>query len=250
MAEVNVLIPVLERPGRVAPLMESLRNSVGPEHALHELFLCSPGDDEEIAAITSGGFDYAVMEWPAGDGDFAMKTNTGVALTDREWVFVGADDLYFHPGWLDACLATHKATGALVIGVNDMGNPTVMRGHYATQMLVHRDYATNGVIDAPGLLLCEEFSHNCVDTELVETARFRGTFASARDARVEHLHHVWKKSVDDATYAKGREKHLLDRQRLQRRRHLWSPHHVASGRQVVNATRRITRSSPTHRWKR
>lgn len=510
MAEVDVLIPVLERPGRVAPLMESLRSSVGAEHVLHELFLCSPGDDEEIAAITSQGFKYAVMDWPAGDGDFARKTNTGVALTDSEWVFVGADDLHFHPGWLDACLVTHEKTGALVIGVNDMGNPTVMRGHYATQMLVHRDYATNGVVDEPGLLLYEGYSHNCntgeapvwmgdlnfkdirdvkvgdtvmgwkrvpagkqtlnrfargevlsiqsreapvvqvtmasgrtlrctpdhlwlnplhfsgsvryqeyapaqigspllhvvdvpkpipyeldrqagytagiydgegsgvyiasqstrendavhsaigpmlelldiphtrvagsgkdvgmyciaggrqgyldfllriqpvkrerltriifgsnrhngkhyenaevggarfghqdrvaaiepagveevfalttetgnyiawgyaskncVDTEFVETARFRGTFASARDAHVEHLHHVWKKGPDDATYAKGREKHSLDRQRLQRRRHLWSPHHVVSGRQVVTATpRRITRSSPTQRWQR
>lgn len=250
MAEVDILVPVLDRAHRLRPFMEALANSYDHErHDVKAIFLCSPGDEAELWQIEALELPHAIMDWPAGEGDFARKINWGVMHIESEWVFVGADDLHFHSGWLDACLATHEKTGALVIGVNDLGNPTVMRGHYATHMLVHRDYATTGVVDAPGLLLCEEYSHNCVDTELVETARARGMFASATDAHVEHLHPVWKKGANDTTYAKGREKHSLDRQLLQRRRRLWARSTIVDGRQVVRANSvRATRARSTQRW--
>ena len=49
MTSVTVLVPVLNRPHRVAPLIESLDHSVALEDAQVELlFLASPGDDDEL----------------------------------------------------------------------------------------------------------------------------------------------------------------------------------------------------------
>lgn len=218
------LIPVLGRPQNVQPLIDSYHASLAREDVEASLlFLCSPGDEAEIAELTRLGQWHVVVSWAPGHGDFALKINAGASMTNSEWVFVGADDLRFHPGWFAACLRTHAATGALVIGTNDLGNPKVKRGQHATHWLVHRDYLTQGTIDEPGKLLHDGYQHNCVDIEAIETAIWRRTWAFAADAQVEHLHPLWRKGTHDATYALGQREHLADLNLLRERGHLW--HH-------------------------
>lgn len=229
MVTVDVLIPVLGRPARAKPVYDSLVASVSEADAdVRPLFLCSPGDDDEIATLVEQGLPFKVVAWPPGPGDWARKINWALTITDGKWVFTGADDLYFHPGWLQACLAVHAQTEAKVIGTNDMGNPSVISGLYATHLLVEREYALTAVADEPGHLLCEKYDHNCPDTELVETARYRRTYAPARDAFVEHLHPAWRKGTDDATYRKGKLNHGDDRRLFMRRRHLWMGRVIAA----------------------
>jgi hypothetical protein len=219
VTSVAVLIPVLDRPHRVEPLVESLRAT---EPRAIPTFLVTPGDDAELAAVRAVGGDYWVVGWDAGAGDYARKMNYGFTHTLEEWKFLAADDLVFHPGWLDACLAAHARTDACVIGTNDLGNGLVISGRHSTHSLVHRDYLECGTVDAPGLLLHEGYDHNFVDTEFVETAIWRGTFAPARDALVEHLHPFWHKSATDATYLKGQRAYHDDQRLFQTRRRLWT----------------------------
>lgn len=226
---VAVLVPVLNRPQLVAGLVESLDGSVAHERGegwqVEVVFVCSPNDHVEIAAVQKMELDPLVAQWPPGPGDYARKINHAARYAIGElgvtWVFTGADDLRFHPGWLAASVRRHVRTGALVVGTNDLGNPYVMRGLYATHLFVHREWVARGTVDEPGLVFHEGYDHNCVDTELVETAKARRQFAFARDAHVEHLHPSWKKAVDDATYRKGRKNHHADRQLLNQRRPLW-----------------------------
>lgn len=222
---VAVLIPVLGRPQRVVPLLRSLEAS-SRFVKLAPTFLCSPGDDKQIAAVEAAGEFSWVMEWEPGRGDYARKMNYGFHnATDHEFVFLGADDLNFMPGWIERALACYVETHACVIGTNDLGNSTVQRGDHSTHTLVHRDYGECGVIDDPSRVLCEEYWHNWVDNEFVETAIARETFASAADSHVDHLHPIWKKPTSlerDATYDRGQEHFADDRALFRQRRALWA----------------------------
>lgn len=218
LTSVAVIIPVLNRPHRVAPLVASILAS---DKRAKPLFLVSPGDADELAAVRSSDASWVVVDWPPGRGDYAKKINHGFLFTDDEWVFTGADDLHFHPGWFDACLNAHARTNACVIGTNDGGNPLVINGRHSTHSLVHRDYGECGTIDDSTKLLCELYDHNGVDVEFVETARWRRTFTFASDARVEHQHHLWRKAEKDDTYRKGNRAYAADQALLARRRRMW-----------------------------
>jgi hypothetical protein len=220
VTSVAVLVPVLDRPDRAAPVAASIRSS---DDRAHPVFLCSPGDDDEVAAVHAAGEAAVVVPWPCGPGDWARKLNLGFGLTGTEWVLFGADDLVFHAGWFDACLVEHARTGACVIGTNDMGNARVIAGHHSTHPLVHRDYIECGTADEDGVLLHEGYGHAFVDDEFVQTAQARGTFAAARSAYVEHLHPDWGKGSQDETYRRGQASFHDDRALYDARKHLWLP---------------------------
>jgi len=216
-----VLIPVLGRPQNVAPLVESLDLSVERERGegwdIWTVFVCSHGDHDEIAAVVELGLVPLFH-----GGSYAAKINYAASCVPCDWYLTAADDLRFHNGWLRAAIDRHIETGALVIGTNDLHNPSVVRGHYATHLLIHRDYVERGTIDEPGKIFCELYRHNCVDTEAVETAKVRQQFAFASLSHVEHLHPIFKGAPDDDTYRLGREHHLADKRLLAERRRLWT----------------------------
>ncbi len=226
MPSVLVIVPVLDRPQRVAPLFDSLMLSVAHERAtgvdVQVSFVCSPDDLAEREALHAVDAPFLIVPWQPAAGDYARKINYATDVDQCDWYFTGADDLRFHPGWLTECLKLHAHTGRQVIGTNDMHNPSVVRGMYATHSLVHREYVERGTVDQPGKLLHEGYSHNCCDTEMVETAKARGQFAFAHMAHVEHLHPIFRGAPDDATYAKGREHHRADKVILAERRKLWT----------------------------
>jgi hypothetical protein len=193
--------------------------------------MCSPGDvlAMNACALISGQDGRVVtriVPWEAGHADWAKKINAGFEETTEDFLLLGATDLRFHPGWDANALRVAKHTGAGVIGTNDLGNVTVMRGKHSTHPLVRRAYIEQfGTVDEPGKVVHEGYQHQWVDTELVQTAMARGQWAFAKDSHVEHLHFMWRKSKRDATYDKAlstsREDHhyfsqrkrLIDRER-------------------------------------
>ncbi len=220
-ASLLVGVPVLARPANAAAAAANLRETT-PGARL--LFIATPGDLAELAAIDETGEDLLVVTWPAGRGDFARKHNAGYRLAVEEgfdWYFVGADDLTFHPGWLEACLAAHEKTGACVIGTKDLGNARTMNGWHATHFLVHRDYADCGLIDRPGMLLNEDYAHEFCDDECIATARWRGTYSGSA-AVVEHRHPDWGKAEWDDTYRKAQAGRLEDQQLFNARRQMFA----------------------------
>lgn len=223
-ATITVLIPVLNRPHRVKPLLESLLASA-KFISLDALFLVSPGDDAEIDAIDAFGVvPWECVPWEAGPSDYARKINHGFAETSSEFVLLGADDLIFHHGWAERALACHMETKACVVGTNDGGaNRSTATGEHSTHTLVHRDYGGCGVIDEPDVwqLLCEKYDHSFSDTEFVATAKARETWAHAPDCIVEHVHPMTKRVETDSTYLKGQAHFAEDRALFQSRRPLW-----------------------------
>jgi len=214
---VTVLVPILGRPHRVGPLVESIRAT--SDAAI--VFVVSPGDVEVHHAIDAVGCDAVVVAGPR-PGDYARKINAGISATFTPLIFTGADDLLFHPGWLDAATAC-LAPGVGVVGTNDLGSKRVMAGDHATHSLVTRDYVTEfGTIDEPGKLLHEGYPHEFVDDELVATAKHRGAWAFSADSHVEHLHPNWGKAPMDPLYARQRDRMRRGRRVFMRRQRLWT----------------------------
>jgi glycosyltransferase involved in cell wall biosynthesis len=218
---ISILVPVLKRPQNARPLIESIAMTSSEPHQV--LFLCSPGDNEEMLACIETGADVDIVGWESGPGDWAKKINHGFTVTSSDFCLLAADDLRFHPDWDVEALRVAEETGAGVIGTNDLGNATVMRGLHSTHPLVRRSYVEEqGTIDEPGKCLHEGYAHQWVDNELIRTAQMRGQWAFAKKSHVEHLHPLWKKGKMDATYEKALSTPKEDHALFMQRQHLWS----------------------------
>lgn len=219
---VGVIVPVLNRPHRVKPLLESLASSSGFV-TCEAIFVVSKGDDAELAAVVESGARYFVVPWKPGHGDWARKINEAFRRYHDDYTFFlfGADDLRFHDGWIEHALAQYKRTGFCVIGTNDGGNRRVMAGVHSTHPLVHRDYLECGTVDEEGKVLHEGYTHNFTDDEFVQTAAARGTYIHASDSFVEHMHPDWGKGEMDDTYVLGKKNMNADMILFNERRKLW-----------------------------
>lgn len=218
MNELAILVPVLRRPHRVEPLLKSIAATTPTARVL---FLTDPDDGDEQEAIRDA------RRWSALDvtmlaegGNYAQKINSGVRATVEPLLFLGADDLEFHPGWLT--WAKRGLAHGGVVGTNDLCSGRVQRGDHATHCLVTREYTALGTIDNPDLLLHEEYEHEFVDDEFVATAKYRGQWSFARRAVVEHLHPMVGKAPTDDLYDQQPRRMIVGRRIFRKRRHLWT----------------------------
>lgn len=222
-----VLVPTLGRPGNVAPLVASHHAA---EQSSRLVFICNHEDAPTITAVRSAmrkaparEVALVIVPWEGGTyADWARKLNHTWPLVKEEWRLHAADDVHFHPGWLDeALLVAAHFNNVCVVGTNDLGNPRVRAGVHATHQLVHSDYWECGTADEAGKVVTEVYHHNFVDDEFVQTAIARGTYASARSSVIEHFHPDWGKAEDDATYRMGKSQFGRDAVLFNSRRHLW-----------------------------
>jgi hypothetical protein len=218
MAVVAILIPVLGRPHRIKPTIESVSAATPEPHRL--LFLASPDDRATIAALEAAGADHLVVA--EGRGSWACKINDGYRATTEPWIFTGADDLAFHPDWYPRALAWADEKTA-VIGTNDIANPRVMTGQHSTHSLFRRSYVDDrGTVDGAELIMHEGYPHEYADDEAVATAMARGVYVHAFDSIVEHLHPNVGKAPDDDTYRLGRTGTREGKRLFLTRRRLWA----------------------------
>lgn len=215
---VVIIVPVLNRPGNVDRTLVAFAQATPSPHRV--LFVADDYDAPELEALEAANADYVVHE---GHGCYARKINLGARSSTEPLLFTGADDLMPHVGWLDAAVAKLDGT-VQVVGTNDLGNQRTVHGKHSTHSLVTREYINDpgGVINgAPGDVLFEGYAHAWCDDEFVGTAKYRGVYAHAFDAHVEHLHPAWAKAEQDDTYEKGREATWASKATYNSRRHLW-----------------------------
>lgn len=220
---VAILIPVLNRPHAVAPLIRSINENTPEPHRI--VFICSPGDTAELGAIKRCMTGHPVTAFTINeiptDGDYARKINAGYHNTVEPLLFLGADDIRFHPNWLPNAVALLDDT-THVIGTNDLGNPRTIEGTHSTHTLVTRTYIDeHGTIDRPGEVLHEGYPHEFVDDEFIATAQYRGMYAHAHDSIVEHLHPRWGKREKDHLASRGKHRVARGRSHYNVRRLLW-----------------------------
>ena len=214
MGDLVVLVPMLGRASLVDVLQRSLEESTDRGRIL---WLCSQGDLEVLAA--TDGQPRIVLPARAS-GDYAHKMNVGVLNSTEPLIFLGAIDIRFRHGWLEACEA-HLSDQIRVVGTNDHANPRTAKGH-STHTLVCRDYTERGLIDGRPGLICEDYVHEFTDDELVGTAQARGAYIHDPEVIVEHLHPMTGKTPWDASYRAQRERMAQSRAVYLRRRKLWT----------------------------
>lgn len=215
-----VLVPILARAHRVAPVYDSARSTCDARI----LFCVTPTDRQVIAAVNALPDAGEYLEVPFHPhGDYARKINAGIRATTEPLIFMGADDLEFQPDWLDHAKAK-LGPGIGVVGTNDLGSPRVIAGEHSTHSLVTREYVmTQGTIDGPGTALYEGYPHEYCDDELVGTARMRGAWAHAGDSLVRHRHPNWDASIPmDPMYAGQQRRMMAGRRVYQTRRRRWT----------------------------
>jgi hypothetical protein len=216
---VLVFIPTLGRPHQVEPLAA---NILADERCV-PVFIVEASDTASQGAVSALKGD-AVCLVNKRSPTYAGAINTAVdhyrVYDINFWYFFGADDLLFHPDWLDATLSL--VANYRVIGTNDLGNPEVLAGTHATHSLVAKTYAEIGCVSDPGFPLHEGYAHNWCDTEFIDTAKARGEFTPCLTSIVEHRHWAWNKSKVDDTYQKAMRLEGSDRALYQSRRHLWN----------------------------
>lgn len=213
MTELAILVPVLGRPHRVLPLLESAGRAT-PDALV--LFVADPDDDLQLEALEREGADFI-----APGGSYAEKINRAVRETDTPLVFTGADDITFVPGWFENAKA-HLADGIRVVGVTDQVTERNRLGHHAPHFLITREYALQPTIDGGRGPLCELYGHQYVDDEFIGTARLRGVLHIATDSQVQHHHYFDGTAEMDATYEKGLRSRRSDRRLWRRRQRLWT----------------------------
>ena len=153
MKRVAVLIPTMGRPHRVAPVLASLLAS---SDQVQPYYLACANDPETVAAIRAFDVPLFLCEGPS----WPHKINQGYLRTREPWIFTGADDLHFAPGWIEKA-APYFAWFEGIVGTNDLCNPDTATGENSTHMFISRAYADqHGTIDGPGAITHEGYRHH------------------------------------------------------------------------------------------
>jgi glycosyltransferase involved in cell wall biosynthesis len=219
VSELAILVPVLARPHRVRPLLESICGTV-PEDS-RVVFVCDRKDYDEQRAIASalyeGEYGPLQVQVLLHNGGYAQKINAAVRLTEEPLVLLAADDLEFVEGWFDVAVDT-LGGGIEVVGINDLID---REREHATHFLMTRAYAERPTIDGKPGPLHEGYHSWFTDDELIATAKKRGVYAYADAAHIQHLHIMNGKAFDDDTYRKGRAHARDDRRHYRSRIGLW-----------------------------
>lgn len=217
---ISILVPTFGRPDRLRSVATNALDNTDTDCEV--VFIVEADDDDTMRAAFALDDELPEVRCVVNERsrNYAGACNTGYHRTTGEWLFCGADDLRFHPGWDRAALRA----GGLVVGTNDLLNPFVLGGTHATHYLVARSYLDDpgGVADGGhGSFLNEIFRHNYTDTEFIDTARFRGVFKPCLESVVEHMHFCNGKAVMDQTYEKGQADVSRDAEVYRSRWHLW-----------------------------
>lgn len=217
---ISIIVPTFGRAERLNRVAANIHQATSTEH---EILIVAERTDEGtvFAACREPGVIPVIN---TRSRNYAGAINTGFQLASGQYIFTGADDLNFHPGWDKAAL--DQMTGDIrVVGTNDLLNDGVLRGVHATHYLIDRRYIEDpgAVVDAPPrTVLFQGYDHQYSDTEAIGTARARGVFAPCLESIVEHMHFTAGRSLRDATYDKGFARVAQDAELFAQREHLWT----------------------------
>lgn len=213
---VAILVPVLNRPHRIEPMLKNIWETTPDGWKAVRFAASDQPTVDEIELLL--GADAEVL---VDHGDtYPNRINALFDATTEDYVFLAADDYTFRAGWLPPLLEAQRQMGPGVAVPNDLHNP------YGTCALVSREYVleVGAVLDTPGAVLFPGYKHNWCDTELQNTAKRHGRYRYVPESIVEHLHPCTGSEnalPEDPTYAKGNRTFLEDQQLFASREHLW-----------------------------
>ena len=172
MITVACLIPTFFRPEGLKRVLRSLRETSPDVRAV----VVAESDDEQAPLITSE-FNATFVTCLQPRQGTVPNWNLALATEPNyDAYFLGADDLYFTPGWLEETLKILESIGGS--GLIQISN----FGHY----LMTRDFI---IEHHGGVMVVPHYKGWCPDIEAITRARRAGKFGYAPNAIVVHEWH-------------------------------------------------------------
>jgi GT2 family glycosyltransferase len=217
MNNVAVVIPSVRRPEGLLRAIESVLSTTD---GVKVVCVLEASDNESMAILVrlvANSRVFASFIDESLDPTTAERWNHGAKFAqdnfDTEYFVIGADDVVFQPGWLEAAMAEMNAMGGSgLVGLNE--GPDSSFGRLATHFLVSRKYAVRGL---GGTIMIPPYRHGWTDMEATFRAKRDGRLRFAEDARIEHLHPLYGTSEVDEIYKKGQSTHDQDEELFQER---------------------------------
>jgi GT2 family glycosyltransferase len=128
--------------------------------------------------------------------------NDALVASTGDLLVLAADDLVWHPGWLDAALATMNEfpEGWGLVGFND--------GHMGAELSTHYLMSRRLVRDVfGGRVAWDCYRHSFNDVEANERAKRAGRYAWCEAAHVTHEHWLFGQRAQDPTDQRSLPQH-------------------------------------------
>ena len=199
--KVSIITPSTRRPEQLRACMDRLIETTKD----NDVEIICVIDDCPASVAALEGLPIIVIDNPKHKGAAACWNQGSLVATGEAFV-LGADDVIYHDGWLDAALvALAKMGGSGMVGLNDTKVP---EHAFATHHLMTRDFIIEHM---GGCFVIPVYRHQFIDLEATARARRAGRYIWARDAIVEHRHPAHKTAPDDLVYRLGGSFHAQDR---------------------------------------
>lgn len=195
---IAILVPTLGRPDALVPLAENVAATT-PRDAYSLIFVLDHSDKASLEAAKKAPCSRYVF----CDGTYPVKINAGYRASNEPFVLPVADDVVFHDGWFEKAMSAFEP-GIEVLGTNDLTPMTADQSH-ATMPIITRAYieAVGCVWQESGVVFCEQYHHNAVETEVCQLAQHRRVWKFDPTVHIEHRHHAWGTREADDTDRKG-----------------------------------------------
>jgi len=222
---INLLNTV--RSGKTSVIIPSAGRPEQAKSCVKQLFASSQGWDIEciVGVEPLNGEDTMTGYREAFDGmDVKMLIfddwqgpirawNAGLAQAQGEYLVFGADDLWFHEGWLPLALdkleSIRDRSG--LVGFND---GTTNGELECTHFLMTRDFCME---HHAGVLAFPAYHQYFTDVESFHRASEADRYRWAFKSKVEHLHHAWNKAEEDETYKQSSPHFNRDKEAFEKR---------------------------------
>ena len=200
--KVSVIIPSRGRPEQlrccIRGLLATTRN--------HNVEVIAVIDQCPESAAALQGMPVKVLSNSEHQGATACW-NQGSLVATGKILVLGADDLVFFKGWLDAALATlEEMGGSGMVGFNDGITP---EHAFSPHHMMTRDFIARYM---NGCFVIPCYKHQYVDLEATARARRAGKYKWCEGAYVEHRHHAHGLADIDEVYRLGNSYKEADRE--------------------------------------
>lgn len=177
---ISIILPTRGRPEILRRCLESL---VATAPSVQIVAVVDAGDNETLAVLRDfdGSLPISSIESKAG-ATASEKWNLGAGWTPANTLVFAADDLVFHPEWIEKTTKALKAfpDGSALVGFDELARSPHPLHFAVTRKLLDE---ING-----GLLVVPHYRSWYMDTELCDKARAWGRYIANCGAVVEHKH--------------------------------------------------------------